>query len=100
MFLRLIIIWFVSTLETLLITRFVLRLLAARPDNPVVELVYWITTPLIQPLAALDSGQPQFGAILELSTLVLILVIGIGILGVAFKRKNDYRGDVQKAKQL
>ena len=100
MFLRLIIIWFVSTIETLLITRFVLRLLAARPDNPVVELVYWITTPLIQPFAALDSGQPQFGAILELSTLILILVIGIGILGVAYKRKNDYRGDVQKAKQL
>ncbi|NOK73760.1 MAG: hypothetical protein GFH24_608298n67 [Chloroflexi bacterium AL-N5] len=88
MLLRLTIVWFISIVETLLIIRFVLRLLAARPDHPVVSSVYAITTPLIQPFAALDSGQPQFGAMLELSTLVLILVIGMSILGVVYIKQT------------
>lgn len=99
MLLRLIIIWFVSTVETLLITRFMLQLIAARPDNPVVGFVYGATTPLIRPFAVLDRGQPQFGAILELSTLVLILVIGIGMIGVAYKSKTRHHIDIKKAKR-
>ncbi len=61
--------------EGVLIARFVLRLFAARPDNPVVQTLYAITQPVIAPLQALDAGQPQYGASLEYATLVLLFVL-------------------------
>lgn len=65
----------------LLLARFTMQLLAARPDNPVVISVLALTAPLITPLAFLDRGQPHVGAILEYSTLaavaVLLLIIGL-----------------------
>ncbi|MCU0493161.1 MAG: YggT family protein [Chloroflexaceae bacterium] len=70
-------IWLVGLVESLLITRFVLRLFAARPGNPFVEAVYALTTPLVAPLAVLDIGQPRFGAVLELSTLTLAICVPV-----------------------
>ena len=64
----------------LLLARGVLRLFAARPDNPVVAALFAVTTPPTA-LAALDAGQPRYGAVLEFSTLALIvLLLGVGLL--------------------
>lgn len=65
----------IGVMEGVLIARFVLRLFAARPDNPVVQAVYGVTQPLVAPLRALDAGQPQYGASLEFATLVLLLAL-------------------------
>ncbi len=64
--------------SALLGARLLLRLLAARPDNPVLSVFFALTAPR-GPLAALDQGQPRFGATLEFSTLALMLAL----LGVA-----------------
>jgi uncharacterized protein YggT (Ycf19 family) len=61
--------------EGALIARLVLRLFAARPDNPAVQALYTLTHPVIAPLQALDAGQPQYGASLEYATLALLLVL-------------------------
>jgi len=61
-------------LAALLLARLVLRLVAARPDNPVFAALFAITTPP-HALAALDAGQPRFGAVLEFSTLALIVLL-------------------------
>ena len=66
-------------LTALLLARLVLRLVAARPDNPIFTALFAITAPL-HALAVLDAGQPRFGAVLEFSTLaqiVLLLVAGL-----------------------
>lgn len=56
----------------LLTVRLIVQLFAGRPDNLLIQLLLQITAPLTEPLAVLDAGQPRFGAILEISTLVLI----------------------------
>jgi hypothetical protein len=66
----------------LLLARLVLRLLAARPDNPVFQLFFAVTSPPA-PLALLDQGQPRFGAVLELSTLALLLAVIVLALAIA-----------------
>jgi len=64
----------------LLLARLVLKLVAARPDNPIFAALYTITTPP-RVLAELDAGQPRFGAVLEFSTLALIvLLLAAGML--------------------
>jgi hypothetical protein len=68
-------IWVSGAAEGLLIARLVLRLFAARPDNPVVAALIAVTEPLRWPLAALDVAQPQFGAVLEISTLSLVVLL-------------------------
>jgi hypothetical protein len=70
---RLIIAYILGGLIAILLARLVLRLFAARPDNPVVGAVFAITT--LPMLAALDAGQPRFGAVLEFSTLALIVLL-------------------------
>jgi TctA family transporter len=76
--------WVWGCVEAFLVVRLLSRLLAARPDNPVIDALYKITDPLIWPLIFLDTEQPRFGAVLELSTLVLTIVIPI--LGYALWR--------------
>ncbi len=66
-------VWAAGALEALLLARLLARLLAARPDNPAINLLYGITSPLVTPLRALDYDQPPFGAALELSTLVMAI---------------------------
>lgn len=70
----------IGALAALAAARLVLRLLAARPDNPVFGPFLAITAP--PPLlATLDAGQPRFGATLEFSTLVLLVgLVAIGVL--------------------
>jgi hypothetical protein len=64
-----------GALEGLLLARLAARLLAARPDNPSLSLLYWLTGPLVSPLAMLDFDQPPFGAALEFSTLTLATIV-------------------------
>ena len=72
----------IGAAAALLAARLVLRLLAARPDNLVFSILYMLTTP--PPfLALLDRDQPRFGATLEFSTLVLLIVLMVAGLIVA-----------------
>ncbi len=61
-------------ITSLLLARLVLRLVAARPDNPIFAALFTITAPL-PAFAALDAGQPRFGAVLEFSTLTQIVLL-------------------------
>jgi hypothetical protein len=65
-----------GAVEALLVARLLLRLLAARPDNPVFAILFTITSPP-RALAALDAAQPRFGATLEFSTLALALALPV-----------------------
>jgi hypothetical protein len=77
---RHIVAYLLGAAAALLLVRLVLKLFAARPDNPVVAALFTITTPP-PALAALNAGQPRFGAMLEFSTLALLaLVLAIGFL--------------------
>jgi uncharacterized protein YggT (Ycf19 family) len=79
----------------LLLARLVARLLAARPTNPTISLLYAITEPLRLPLRFLDAQQPRFGATLEFSTLALIgllLVLGYILWRLSLPRTRA-RGD-------
>jgi uncharacterized protein YggT (Ycf19 family) len=71
-----------GALDALLLARLVLRLFAARPDNPVVQVLLGVTAPLVLPLAFLDARQPRFGAVLEFSTLVCILLLPLLVLAL------------------
>jgi hypothetical protein len=64
----------------LLLARILLKLFAARPENPVIEALFALTAPP-PALVILDAGQPRFGAVLEFSTLALVvLLLGAGLL--------------------
>ena len=69
--------WIIGCIEALFVVRLLARLLAARPDNPMINALYTITQPLIWPFIFLDTEQPRFGVVLELSTLVLTIVMPI-----------------------
>ncbi|WP_165774609.1 YggT family protein [Candidatus Viridilinea mediisalina] len=73
--LSLIILWLAGACEVLLLARFVARMLAARPDNPSIMLLYGLTNPLVAPLHALDYDQPPYGGVVEFSTLALALIL-------------------------
>src|SRR5688500_2180887 len=76
---RHIIAYMLGGITAILLVRLVLRLVAARPENPLIAALLAITTP--HALAALDVGQPRFGAVLEFSTLALIvLLLSAGLL--------------------
>jgi hypothetical protein len=88
---RLIVVYILGGVEALLLARLALRLLAARPDNPTIAALYAVTAPLRAPLAALDAGQPRFGATLEFSTLALFLLLLIVsvIVGRLSRRRTE-----------
>jgi YggT family protein len=71
---RHIIAYVLGGLTALLLARLLLRLFAARPDNPIIAALFTISMPP-RALAALDAGQPRFGAVLEFSTLALIVLL-------------------------
>ena len=85
---RHIIAYIIGGVEALLLARLVLRLLAARPDNPIFAALFALTPPP-RALAWLDAGQPRFGATLEFSTLALIVLLLIAglIMGRAWKTR-------------
>jgi hypothetical protein len=74
----------------ILLARLVLRLVAARPDNPVFAAFFALTPPYA--LAVLDMGQPRFGAVLEFSTLALIVILLA--FGLLFRR--FWRGQLRR----
>jgi hypothetical protein len=59
-----------ALVAALLISRMCLLLFAARPDNPGVELILWVSTPLYWPWQWIDAGQPLYGARFERGALV------------------------------
>ncbi|NTU79550.1 MAG: YggT family protein [Chloroflexales bacterium] len=91
------VVWAAGVGEALLLGRLIARLLAARPDNPAIMILYGITGPIVTPLAALDYDQPPYGAALEFSTLaVAILVPLLAYLAwlLLTWRNSDPRADV------
>ena len=86
----------VGALAALVAARLLLRLLAARPDNPVFGPFLALTAPPAW-LATLDAGQPRFGATLEISTLALLaaliaaalLIAGLGRRGERHLEENS-----------
>jgi uncharacterized protein YggT (Ycf19 family) len=92
--LRHILTYFLGGLGALLLARLLLSLLAARPDNPAFKALFGLTAPLVAPLQFLDAGQPRFGAVLELSTLaliVLLMVVALAVWSVLGRGKQDDR---------
>lgn len=82
----------VGALAALVAARLVLRLLAARPDNPVFGPFLAFTAPP-RLLATLDVGQPRFGATLEFSTLALLVgLVAIGVLLGRLGRRHRRAG--------
>jgi uncharacterized protein YggT (Ycf19 family) len=84
------VLWFAGALEALLMARFLARLLAARPDNPTIMLLYALTGPLVAPLRALDYDQPPFGAVFEFSTLITAIFVPVlaGAIWLWLTRRN------------
>ncbi|MFL5806317.1 MAG: YggT family protein [Roseiflexaceae bacterium] len=95
---RHIIAYLIGGAEALLLARLLLRLLAARPDNPFVRALLWATTPLAAPLAFLDASQPRFGAVLEFSTLALFLLLVM--VGVALSMIGRRSGATRQRSTL
>jgi uncharacterized protein YggT (Ycf19 family) len=77
----------------LLLARLVLRLLAARPDNPVFNALFALTTP--PPfLTFLDREQPRFGATLEFSTLaalLLLIIVGLVVARAGGTQRRSFK---------
>ncbi len=69
--------WGSGAITALLLARLLARLMAARPDNPIIQALYTLTDALRVPLAWLDVAQPRFGAVLEISTLMLAIIVPI-----------------------
>jgi hypothetical protein len=74
--------------EALLLARILLRLLAIRPDNAFGEALLYATAPLVAPFAALNSGQPRYGATLDIASLALFLLLAILLAGLGFLRRH------------
>jgi YggT family protein len=75
--------WLCGIVAGLLFARLIIRLFAARPDNPAFDGLLGLTAPLVAPLAPLDALQPRFGAVLELSTLAALGVLVIALIALA-----------------
>ncbi len=71
-----------AVLGALLLSRMLILLFAARPDNPGMALIIQLTTPLVWPLAWIDSMQPQYGARFERGTLLAFVLCWLASWGV------------------
>ena len=63
----------------LLVSRLILLLFAARPDNGGVALLLSISAPLAWPLSWIDAQQPIYGARFERGTLLSIVMCLTGL---------------------
>ena len=69
--------------ESLLVIRFVLKLLGANPEAGFASLIYRVSSPLVAPFVGL-FGTPQLnGMALELVSIVAIVVYGLVAWGLA-----------------
>ena len=63
-----------TVFEVLLLTRFVLKLLAANPDQPLVAGIYAFTEPLVRPFQGIWP-QPNPGVVVDLPALLSIVFL-------------------------
>ncbi len=66
-----------SILEVLLGLRFLLKLLAANPYNPIAELIYSITNVFLAPFMGLTRTPSTDGVVLEIYTLIAMLIYAL-----------------------
>jgi uncharacterized protein YggT (Ycf19 family) len=66
-----------NIVEGLLAIRFLLRFLAANPNNAFVNFIYDITAPLVAPFRNIFAPLVTDGSVLEWSTLVAMLVYAV-----------------------
>ena len=67
----------VGIAESLLGIRFVLKLIAANPDNGFAVLVYRITAPLVAPFTGLVGTPSSGGTVFEVTTLIAMAVYAL-----------------------
>jgi YggT family protein len=81
----------VGFVELMLISRFVLKLLAANEANALVGWVYAFTYPFISPFTGIfNLPLPTSGVVIEIPTILAIIVFGIlsGIFGSVASSKS------------
>jgi hypothetical protein len=64
---------------TLLVSRLVLLLFAARPDNAGIAFLLTLSTPFAWPFSWIDAQQPVYGARFERGTLLSIVMCLTGL---------------------
>ena len=69
--------------ESVLVIRFVLKLLGANPEAGFASFIYRISTPLVAPFVGLFGAPQMNGMVLELETVVAIVVYGLIAWGLA-----------------
>jgi hypothetical protein len=72
---------------TILISRVLLLLFAARPDNVSVALILAVSAPFAWPLSWMDVYQPVFGARFERGTLISAVLCIVGLFLIRKKIK-------------
>jgi len=78
-------VWLVlGILEAFLALRFVLKLIAANPDNPFAAFIYNATSIFLAPFVGLTGTPSAAGMVLELSTMIAMVVYGL--VGWALER--------------
>jgi YggT family protein len=71
-------VWLVfGILETLILLRILLKLLAANPNNQVAAFIYSITDVFLAPFAGLTGTPAAGGMVLELSSLLAVVVYAL-----------------------
>lgn len=76
-------VWFVfGIIETLLLFRFVLRLLGANPGAAFTDLIYSLTAPLVWPFQFVFETPALGGSALELGTVLALIVYWVLAWGI------------------
>jgi uncharacterized protein YggT (Ycf19 family) len=83
-----------STLEILLVIRFILKLISANPGNSFAEFMYKISAPFVTPFANLIGNPSSGGTVLEVTTLIALAIyalffwILVRVLRIIFDRPS------------
>jgi hypothetical protein len=64
-------------LETMIALRFVLKLIAANPDSPIVGFIYGFTNLFLFPFTGMTAQPSAGGMVLELSSLFAMVIYGL-----------------------
>jgi hypothetical protein len=68
---------FFGILETLLVLRFMLKLIAANPASPIAVLIYGITDLFLFPFSGLTATPSAGGMVLEIPTIFAMLIYAL-----------------------
>ena len=71
-----------GVLETLLVIRFVLKLLAANPDAAFTSFIYALTEPFVTPFAGVFPTPQTQGTILDLAAVLAMIVYALLVWGI------------------